>query len=170
MTLLAHQAWLMTDAIVRTLFRVYVTRRKLLEWVTAAQAESAFDITLGSVYHRMGGAVVLAAVAAILVPFGPPGAWLVATPFALLWALSPVVAHWISLPPRAAGAQPLSEDDARTLALNRAPDLAILRDLCRPGRPRPSSRQFPGRADTGRGPPHVADQPRAVSPFHHRGA
>ena len=71
----------MTDAIVRTLFRVYVTRRKLLEWVTAAQAKSAFDITLGSVYHRMGGAVVLAAVAAILVPFGPPGAWLVATPF-----------------------------------------------------------------------------------------
>ena len=56
-TLLAHQAWLMTDAIVRTLFRVYVTRRKLLEWVTAAQAKSGFDITLGSVYRRMGGAV-----------------------------------------------------------------------------------------------------------------
>jgi cyclic beta-1,2-glucan synthetase len=68
--LLAHQAWLMTDAIVRTLFRVYVTRRKLLEWVTAAQAKSAFYVTLGSVYHWMGGAVVLAAVAAILVPFG----------------------------------------------------------------------------------------------------
>ena len=74
-------------------------------------------ITLGSVYQRMGGAVVLAAVAAILVPFGPPGAWLFATPFVLLWALSPVVAHWISLPPRAAGAQPLSADDARTLRL-----------------------------------------------------
>ena len=116
-TLLAHQAWLMTDAIVRTLFRVYVTRRKLLEWVTAAQAKSVFYITLGSVYHRMGGAVVLAAVAVILVSFGPPGAWLVATPFSLLWALSPVVAHWISLPPRAAAAQPLSEDDVRTLRL-----------------------------------------------------
>ena len=116
-TLLAHQAWLMTDAIVRTLFRVYVTRRKLLEWVTAAQAKSAFYITLGSVYRWMGGAVVLAAVAAILVPFGPPGAWLVAAPFVLLWTLSPVVAHWISLPPRVAGAQPLSADDARMLRL-----------------------------------------------------
>ncbi len=116
-TLLAHQAWLMTDAIVRTLFRVYVTRRKLLEWVTAAQAKSAFYITLGSVYHRMGGAVALAAAAAILVPFGPPGAWLVATPFAILWALSPAAAHWISLPPRAARARPLSEDEVRTLRL-----------------------------------------------------
>ena len=35
---LAHQAWLMGDAIVRTLFRLTVTRRHLLEWVPAAQA------------------------------------------------------------------------------------------------------------------------------------
>src|SRR4029450_6748825 len=109
-TLLAHQAWLMTDAIVRTLYRVYVTRRKLLEWVTAAQAESAFSTTAVSAYRRMGGAAVLAAVAAILVPFGPPGAWPVAMPFVLFWALSPVVAHWIRLRGRVAGAQPLSED------------------------------------------------------------
>jgi cyclic beta-1,2-glucan synthetase len=54
-TLLAHQAWLMTDAIVRTLYRVYVTRRKLLEWVTAAQAKAGSDYTLGRVYRRMGG-------------------------------------------------------------------------------------------------------------------
>ena len=116
-TLLAHQAWLMTDAVVRTLVRVYVTLRNLLEWVTAAQAEAIFYVTLGSVYRRMGGAVVLAALAAILVPFGPPGAWLLAMPFALLWTLSPAVAHWISLPPHAAGAQPLAPDDARTLRL-----------------------------------------------------
>jgi cyclic beta-1,2-glucan synthetase len=116
-TLLAHQAWLMTDAIVRTLFRVYVTRRKLLEWVTAAQAKTALDMTLGSVYHRMRSPLVLAVLAAIIAPLGPPGAWLVAMPFTLLWALSPLVAHWISLPPHAAGARPLSTDDARTLRL-----------------------------------------------------
>jgi len=117
LTLLAHQAWLMTDAIVRTLFRVSVSRRNLLEWVTAAQAKSVFYTTLGSVYHRMAGGVALAAAAALLTPFGSPGAWLIATPFALLWALSPVVAHWISLPPRAAGAEPLSADQTRTLRL-----------------------------------------------------
>src|SRR5581483_6427463 len=36
--LLADQAWLMGDAIVRTLWRLYVTRRHLLEWIPAAQA------------------------------------------------------------------------------------------------------------------------------------
>ena len=36
---LAHQAYLMTDAIIRTLIRVAITRRNMLEWVTAADAE-----------------------------------------------------------------------------------------------------------------------------------
>ena len=116
-TLLADQAWLMTDAIVRTLSRVYVTRRKLLEWVTAAQAKSGFDLSLGSFYRRMNGTVALAAAVAILVAFQPPEVWPIAAPFALLWALSPVVAYWISLPPRVAAAQPLLEDEARTLRL-----------------------------------------------------
>ena len=35
---LAHQAWLMGDAIVRTLVRLTMTRRHLLEWVPAAHA------------------------------------------------------------------------------------------------------------------------------------
>ena len=35
---LADQAWLMADAIGRTLWRLGVTRRHLLEWVPAAQA------------------------------------------------------------------------------------------------------------------------------------
>ena len=37
-TFLAHQACLMIDAIVRTIVRLYITRRHLLEWVTAAPA------------------------------------------------------------------------------------------------------------------------------------
>ena len=36
---LPHQAYLMTDAIVRTIYRKLVSRKKLLEWVTAADAE-----------------------------------------------------------------------------------------------------------------------------------
>jgi cyclic beta-1,2-glucan synthetase len=37
LVLLAHQAWLMADAMVRTLARLLFTRRRLLEWVSAAQ-------------------------------------------------------------------------------------------------------------------------------------
>src|SRR5439155_853712 len=97
-TMLAHQAWLMSDAIVRTLARVYVTRRNLLEWVTAAQAKSGLRSDLRGFYARMGGAVTLAAVAAALVAWARPAAWPVALPFLLLWTLSTVAAHdfgWI---------------------------------------------------------------------------
>ncbi|HET9885444.1 MAG TPA: glucoamylase family protein, partial [Candidatus Binatia bacterium] len=116
-TLLAHQAWLMADAILRTLYRVYVTRRKLLEWVTAAQAKSGLDLSLSSCYRRMSRTVGLAVVVGIIVVFHSPEAWPIAAPFVLSWVLSPMVAYWISLPARAAAVQPLSEDDIRTLRL-----------------------------------------------------
>ena len=54
-TLLAHQAWLMVDAIVRTLSRLY-RRRKLLEWVTAAAAASDRELELTGFYGWMTGA------------------------------------------------------------------------------------------------------------------
>ena len=41
LTLLAQHAWLMMDAIVRTLVRLFITRRQLLNWVTALQAKAA---------------------------------------------------------------------------------------------------------------------------------
>ena len=116
MTLLAHQAWLMTDAIVRTLWRLYVTRRHLLEWTTAAQAKSGRAITLGRRVSANGrGRGTSPPSAASWWRSDGRTAWPVAAPFVLLWALSPLVARWISLPPRAAGLQPLSADDARTL-------------------------------------------------------
>jgi cyclic beta-1,2-glucan glucanotransferase len=114
-TLLADQAWLMTDAIVRTLLRVYVTRRKLLEWVTAAQAKSGFAFSLKSSYKRMSRTVTLAVAAGVIVALQPPEIWPIAAPFVFLWVLSPMVAYWISLPARAPAAQPLAEDDVRTL-------------------------------------------------------
>src|SRR5262247_1695244 len=54
-TMLAYQAWLMGDAVVRTLCRVYVTRRRLLEWVTAAQAKAGLGLDMRGFYRRMAG-------------------------------------------------------------------------------------------------------------------
>ena len=41
---LPHQAWISADAIVRTLWRLAVTRRNLLEWQTASQTERAVRV------------------------------------------------------------------------------------------------------------------------------
>jgi cyclic beta-1,2-glucan synthetase len=116
-TMLAHQAWLMGDAIARTLVRVYVTRRQLLEWVTAAQAKSGLRLELRGFYQRMGGSVTLAAAAAVIVAAARPAAWPVALPILALWAAAPAVARWISLPRVTAKTAPLSSGDARALRL-----------------------------------------------------
>ena len=114
-TLLAHQAWLMTDAIARTLFRLAVTRRRMLEWVTAAQATLGPRLDLRGFYRRMAGGVALAAAAATLVACTGQASLGIALPFAVLWMLSPAIARWASLPPPVAGRKPVSAADADVL-------------------------------------------------------
>ncbi len=114
-TMLAYQAWLMTSAIGRTLVRLYITRRRLLEWVTAAQADAWLVLTLGGYYRRMGGGGALAAAAGLVVVVVRPEAWPAAAPFIAAWALSPMVALRVSRSPDAGGPEPLSPADERVL-------------------------------------------------------
>jgi len=117
-TFLGHQAWLMTDAILRTLGRLIFTHTRMLEWVTAAQAEDAYTCNLTGMYRRMAGCVVLALVAAGGVAvIGEYESWAVAAPFVLLWISAPAVARWVSLPSQFTGTGPTSPSDARTLRL-----------------------------------------------------
>jgi cyclic beta-1,2-glucan synthetase len=116
-TFLAHQAWSMTDAIGRTLFRLFVSRQYLLEWVTAAYAKLSPRLGLFGFYRLMAGSVVIGIVAAIVVWCAGGNAWLVAAPFVVLWIASPAVARWTSLSPLAAGRLSISEADARALRL-----------------------------------------------------
>ncbi|HEY6084371.1 MAG TPA: hypothetical protein VIU63_03185, partial [Nitrospira sp.] len=89
MTFLSYQAWVMSDAILRTLGRLVVTRTRLLEWVTAAQAEDAYMCNLPGMYRRMLGGVVLAVMAAGGVAMvGSYDSWAAAAPFILLWMAS----------------------------------------------------------------------------------
>jgi cyclic beta-1,2-glucan synthetase len=116
-TFLAHQATLMLDAIGRTLFRLFVSQRNLLQWVTAAQARLSFRLTVPSAYRRMAGAVAIAALGALIVGHFRPGNGWLAAPFLILWAASPAVAVWISISPLVAGRLAMSAADARALRL-----------------------------------------------------
>ena len=117
LTFLAHQAWLMVDAIVRTSARLYATRRNLLEWQTAAQAKADHDLDLVGFYRQMAGGVAIAAATSVLVLALKPDAGWVAAPFVVLWLLSPLVARWVSLPPPETAADQLSAADVGALRL-----------------------------------------------------
>jgi cyclic beta-1,2-glucan synthetase len=114
---LADQAWLMADAIGRTLWRLGVTRQHLLEWVPAAQAMEGPRLDLLGFTRRMAGALVIGAAAVLAALLFGHGSWPVALPFAALWAASPAIARWVSLPPSAASGLPMSSANAHTLRL-----------------------------------------------------
>nr|WP_298684955.1 glucoamylase family protein [uncultured Dongia sp.] len=114
---LPHQAWLMSDAIIRTLYRVFISRRNLLEWVTAAQASTGPKLSVWGYARQMAGAVVLSlGVAALLWVIKAP-ALLIALPLILCWMLSPVAAYWISLSPPDAGRLAIPAADTPGLRL-----------------------------------------------------
>ncbi|MEO7386141.1 MAG: glucoamylase family protein, partial [Gammaproteobacteria bacterium] len=114
---LPHQAWLMADAIGRTLYRLGVSHRNLLEWITAEQAALDARPGVAATYRKMLGSVA-AALAAVVVAgvAGRPGVWL-AIAFATPWLAAPALAVWISRsrPPGRSGE--VTPEDARELRL-----------------------------------------------------
>ncbi|WP_068874802.1 glucoamylase family protein, partial [Phenylobacterium sp. CCH9-H3] len=114
---LPHQAWLMSDAIVRTLWRLFVSRRRLLQWTPAAQLANGLRLDVAAFYRRMGGAVAIA-----LAGLGTAGLWAqegwpLAAGVSLGWLLAPLVALRISRIEPLAEAGELTEADARALRL-----------------------------------------------------
>ena len=97
-TFLADQTRLMSDAILRTLWRLFVSRRHLLQWVPAAQTLVEPHLGLSGYIVRMSGAICIAvAVMLVALLFGH-GGWPVAAPLVALWLVSPAVARFVSLP------------------------------------------------------------------------
>ena len=89
---LPHQAYLMTDAIVRALWRMAVSHRDLLEWETAAESERRLGTSALSAFaRRMWPATAIIVAVSVPVALGP-GGW------AGLLAASPLLAGWLCAP------------------------------------------------------------------------
>ncbi|MFH1804665.1 MAG: glucoamylase family protein [Pseudomonadota bacterium] len=114
---LADQTWRMGDAIVRTLIRMFVTHRHLLEWTTAAQSTASPRLDMAGFLSRMGGGIVITLVLASGVLAITPSSWPVVLPFALLWLSAPAIALWVSRSPGKATDHVLRDDVARDLRL-----------------------------------------------------
>ena len=104
----ADQAVRMVDAILRTLFRLFVTRRHLLEWTTAAKANAAPTPGIAQLYGFMARSVSLAIIAAGLAIWHNPAMLPLVLPLAVLWLAAPAIAWALSQPRPVATAPELS--------------------------------------------------------------
>jgi cyclic beta-1,2-glucan synthetase len=93
---LPHQAWLTADAIVRVLYRRYISHRRLLEWQTADAAQRDSRIYADSAKKQM--LVVAAASAALVLILYHQGRLAPTAGFLGLWMVSPLLLSWLNRP------------------------------------------------------------------------
>lgn len=90
------QSVLLLDAALRAVWRMAVSRRQLLEWTTAAQAQSASRNELVVFVRQHAAASLFCAALAMVSPWAVhPWAGML---LFLFWGASPVFAWWVSLP------------------------------------------------------------------------
>jgi cyclic beta-1,2-glucan synthetase len=115
LTFMAYHAWQSTHAVVLTLVRLMFTRRRLLEWETAAVTAARSAGLVGRRGLRqfaieMMASPITAASVTLLIIATRPSALLMALPFLLSWAAAPGLGYWLSRP-IGARERPLSESD-----------------------------------------------------------
>ncbi len=114
---LPYRSWVTVDAILRALYRLYFSHKKLLEWTTAAQAKSAASHSLRSFWLDMRGGLYLTALAAAGIVALNFSLLPSASGFLILWFLSPILAHRLSLPPKMRPNLPVSPEDIDLLTV-----------------------------------------------------
>src|SRR5215467_1140636 len=97
LTLLAHQTMLSLDAVARALVRRLVTRERLLEWETAAEAELGKNRT--PIDRYIDWMPFFAVALGALIWFAHHHAFWAASPVIFLWACSKPLALWLNSSP-----------------------------------------------------------------------
>ena len=117
-TFLAFHAFDTAHAIAVTLVRLVVTKRKMLEWETAATTAAKGAGVVGQGLRRfvveMAASPIIAAAVALAIAAREPAALPAAAPFLLIWTFAPVIAYWLSVPV-GARVRPLSDRDRTVL-------------------------------------------------------
>ena len=110
---LEHYALVAVDAIGRTLYRQMVSRRRMLEWETAEQAELGKPRRSPADRYLFWTPVVAAGIG-MLIRFVRPQALAAALPILLLWSGGKLISAWLDRPARSAR-RVLCERDRRFL-------------------------------------------------------
>ena len=95
---LPYEAWFSFDAIVRTLWRLGVSRRHLLQWAPSSEVERTAASGWWASVRSMAIAPVFALAAGALVQRYNPGAFWTALPVLALWFASPLLMEWLGRP------------------------------------------------------------------------
>jgi cyclic beta-1,2-glucan synthetase len=106
---LPYEAFFSLDAIVRTVWRLLITHRRLLEWNPSSGPDHTSRTDLIGSCRTMWIGPLVAAIAVITLAASKPAALVVAVPILGLWFASPAIVWWISRPLGRRGARLTTE-------------------------------------------------------------
>lgn len=92
LSVLPHQAILALDASLRTVYRVYFSKKHLLEWETALTSEQRMKASLLSFLSSMSRSYILIGTAIVLFYFISVQSILCTSAFITLWVIAPLLA------------------------------------------------------------------------------
>lgn len=93
---LPYTAYLMVDAIIRTLYRLVISKKNLLEWQTAADVEAKSGKSLRDYVSCMWPASLISAAILWGAFLKSPSSGLFMIPSCALWFINPYIAYYIS--------------------------------------------------------------------------
>ncbi len=95
---LPYEALLMLSAIGITIARLFIVRKHMLQWTTAAYLARSFRNTRYRTWLEMAASLAFVVLLGIAIRMINPSALLVAAPLLVAWLISPQIAYWISQP------------------------------------------------------------------------
>ena len=95
---LPYEAFFSTDAILRTMWRMLVTEKRLLEWNPSGDSDRNSRTDLAESFRTMWIAPVIAIATAFYLALSVPVVLATALPILSLWFASPIITWWISRP------------------------------------------------------------------------
>ncbi|EJF98132.1 hypothetical protein MEI_00631 [Bartonella vinsonii subsp. arupensis Pm136co] len=113
-TFLAHSAYFMTDAIIRSLYRMTISKQHLLEWKTS-DATKSIPNSLRFYILTMWPATMIGILAIALPLFSDNFASFIALPFGFAWFFSPLIAWIVSQPSTFQDTLDISSEDKKAL-------------------------------------------------------
>ena len=96
LSFIPYQAYLMVDAIFRTIYRVTISKKNLLQWKTAEDVESSVKNTYSYYYKKMWISALMSIIIVLLSLLNSFEIVITTIPIAILWALAPAIACRIS--------------------------------------------------------------------------
>ncbi len=93
---MAHLAYVLADAVVRALWRLFFSKKHLLEWRTAAQVSSGGQASLMGHYKMMAASPIIGVASFIFIALENPANLPLAAIFSIVWVAAPAIAWNVS--------------------------------------------------------------------------